>query len=68
MSPEFRRKAVLIAAQKYADAQQRLKVYLDGSPNGTTDTWPEEFTRQFDQKIREVEVAKELLLRLASKL
>jgi hypothetical protein len=68
MSVRLRQRAVLRAAELYADACNRLSVYVAGAPKQHSSGWSETFREEFDKRINEVEGAKRLLLMLAKKL
>jgi hypothetical protein len=67
VTPEFRRRTVLIAASKYGAACKRLEVHLNRVPSIHSDMWTEEERNTFDAILADIERTKQTLLLIASK-
>ena len=64
----LREQAIILAAENYSNACSRLTAYVSGAPTEASNRWSKEFREGMDEKMRELENAKERLLRLAQKL
>lgn len=65
----LRDKAILRAAEGYAASCCRFMTYVRSAPDNLVSAdWSDEFRQGYDEKFRELEQAKERLLRLAQRL